>query len=159
MGNGNFYRATMTKQDVFAADTQLLTLNEFIKIGEYKVLADELVGMGYGAGTQQDNAAGRIYADFKDTTGTPVAIGGTFRIMMMSSQNIPLGEKPVILDIDVAILRGSTNRSEQLPFDFQNVFLSKDKKFVFYIKNVFASAQTVSKANSTVYIDITKQLV
>lgn len=156
---GKFYRANMTREQVFSSATQLLTLNEFVKIGEYKVLADELVGMGYGAGSQQDNAAGRIYADFKDTTGTPVAVSGIFRIMIMSSQNIPIGEKPVILDIDTAILRGSTNRTEQLPFEFQNFFLSKDKKFVFYLMNIAASAQTVSKANSTVYIDITKQLV
>jgi len=158
--NTKFYRSNLTVNDVISAATVALSLNEFVKIGQKVVSADELIGMGYGAGENQDNASGRLYADFKDNAGTPVAITGIFRIMMQSSQDLPVGEKPVVIDIDCNVLRfGSTDRGGQIPFPFQNVLLSKDKKFTFYIKNIAGSAQTLSKANSTVYIDITKGLV
>lgn len=154
----NFYRTVLTKEDIITSATQLLVPNEFSKIGQKVVAADELLGMGYGTGENQDNAAGRLFCDFKD--GTPALVTGIFRIMMMSSQDMPLGEKPVIIDIDTRVLAfGATDRGGQIPFPFQNVFLSKDKKFVFYIKNIAAAAQTLTKANCTVSIDATKQLV
>jgi hypothetical protein len=42
---------------------------------------------------------------------------------------------------------------------FTNILLSKDKKFVFKVKNNAAAAQTITRANCHVEIDITKQLV
>ena len=157
----NYFRSNLTKEDVIADPTLLLTLGQYIKIGQKVVAADELLGMGYGSGDFQDNASGRLYADFKDITAvTPVRITGVFRIMMQSSQDLPIGQKPVIIDIDTNVLAyGATDRGGQIPFPFQNVFLSKDKKYAFYIKNIAASAQTLSKPNSTVNIDITKQLI
>jgi hypothetical protein len=159
MGNvANTYRAVLTKEDVIGQASLVLTLNEFTKIGQKVVAADELLGMGYGVGENQDNAAGRLFCDFKDAV--PALVTGIFRIMMMSSQDMPIGMKPVIIDIDTRVLAfGSTDRGGQIPFPFQNVLLSKDKKYVFYIKNIAAAAQTLTKANCTVSIDVTKQLV
>lgn len=157
MANTNFYRGNLRAADVISAATVALTQGEYTKIGEVTVEADQLIGMGYGAGEDQDNAAGRIYVDLKDSTDA--AINGKFRIQMMSSQDMPISAKPVILDVDLAVLAsGSDSRDAQIPWPFQNIFLSKDKKFVFYVKCDDAS-KTLTKANCTVNIDITQQLV
>ena len=158
MGNNNFYRGTLTKDDVLANATLLLTLNEYTKVGSITIPADTLIGMGFGDGSAQNDAAGRIYADLKDAV--PARVTGNFRIMMMSSNDMPIGLKPVVIDIDTSVLAsGSLSaRSEQVPFPFNQILLSKDKKFSFFIKNT-GTVQTLNKANSTIYIDVTKQLI
>lgn len=160
MADYRLYRDTLNTGDVIGASTVALVLNQYVTIGELVVKADELVGMGYGSYKAQDQADGRIYADFKDNSGTPVAIEGKFRIIMLSSQNIPVGASPVVLDVDVAALRnGSGSRPGQIPFNFNDILLSKDKKFAFQIMNTAGSAQTLSKANSSVLMDITRALI
>jgi predicted RecA/RadA family phage recombinase len=158
MAKTNFFRGNLNAADVIDTDTVALIAGQYVKVGEVVVSADELIGPGFGAGSDQDNAAGRIYVDLKDGESTPGAINGKFRIMIQSSQDMPIGAKPVILDLDLAILAsGATDRNGQIPFEFQDFFLSKDKKFVFYVKST-ANA-TLTKANCTVNIDVTKQLV
>ena len=159
MAKTSFYRGNLKAADIIGAATVALTQNEYTKIGEVVVQADQLIGMGYGSGENQDNASGRIYVDLINNAQTPAAINGKFRIMMQSSQDMPIGSVPVILDVDLDILRsGSGDRSGQIPWHFNDILLSKDKKFVFYVKCDDAS-QTLSLANSTVNIDITQQLV
>lgn len=156
----NLYRSTLNTADVINSATVALVKNQYVTIGEYVVKADELVGMGFGEYLAQDQADGRIYADFKDNSGTPAAIEGKFRIIMLSSQNIPVGARPVVIDVDCAALRaGSGSRPGQIPFEFKQVLLSKDKKFAFQILNTKSTAQTLSSANSTVLMDITRALV
>ena len=80
--------------------------------------------------------------------------------MITSSNDLPLGGRPVLIDYDLATTRlGSTNRTERLPLPFTGVLLSKDKVFKFLVKNTASSAQTLSRANSSVEIDVTKQMV
>lgn len=159
MAKTNFYRGNLKATDIISSATVALVQNEYTKIGEVVVKADQLIGMGFGGGENQDNASGRIYIDLMDNGGTPAAINGKFRIMMQSSQDMPIGGVPVILDVDLDILRsGTNNRGGQIPWQFNDILLSKDKKFVFYVKSDDAS-KTLSRANSTVNIDITQQLV
>lgn len=155
------YRSTLNTADVIGASTVALTVGTYTKIGQVVVKADERLGMGYGSADDQNTANGRIFCDFKDNSGTPVAISGMFRIEMESSQDMPIGTQPIVIDVDCnTVNQGSaTNRTQQIAFPFTNVLLSKDKKFVFYIKNTAANAQTLSQANSTCLIDITRQLV
>ena len=160
MADYRLYRDTLNTADVIGSATVALVPGQYVTIGELVVKADELVGMGFGSYKAQDQADGRIYADFKDSSSTPVAIQGKFRIIMLSSQNIPVGASPVILDVDCSALRnGSGSRPGQIPFNFNDILLSKDKKFAFQILNTAANAQTVSKANSTVLMDITRALI
>ena len=156
---GNLYRSTLNKKDVIGAATVTLVPGQYVDLGVLKVKADELVGMGYGDVTTQEAAQGRIKVDLKDNSGTPVAIDGMFRIYMTSSQQIPVGEKPVVIDVDLAAVAAGSSRQEQVPFAFNNVLLSRDKEFHFQVMNTAASAQTVSLANSNVLIDITRQLI
>lgn len=159
MANG-LYRSTLNTADVINAATVTLVKDTYVKVGEVVVAADERIGMGYGSANQQDTSNGRIFVDLKDNSGTPVAISGMFRIEMESSQDMPIGAQPIVIDVDInTINQGAGNRTEQIAFPFENVLLSRDKKFSFYVKNTAASAQTLSQANSKCLIDITRQLV
>ena len=158
----NLYPGTFTKDQVITeGSTVTLLPGIFNKIGEYVVKADELVGIGRGAYDALNTAIGRLYADFKDNSGTPVAItNATFRIMLESSQDIPIGQKPVYVDVDASQLTlGKTDPSQRFVLPFDGTMLSKDKKFVFMLKNNGTSNVTLSKANSTVEMDITRALI
>lgn len=160
MADYKLFRDTLNTGDVIGSSTVSLVKGQYVTIGELTVKADELVGMGYGSYTAQDTASGRIYADFKDSSNPAVAIEGKFRIIMLSSQNIPVGASPVVLDVDCAALRnGSGSRPGQIPFNFNDILLSKDKKYAFQILNTAANAQTLSLANSSVLMDITRALI
>lgn len=158
VNKANYFRGNLNKADIIDTDTVSCVADQYTKIGEVVVTADELIAMGFGEGADQDNASGRIYVSLKDGESTPAALTGKFRIMMMSAQDMPLGPKPVILDLDLDILSlGATDRGTRIPFPFQNIFLSKDKKFCFYVKST--ADATLTKANCAVSIDVTKQLV
>lgn len=158
----NLYPGTFTENEVInEGATVSLVAGNYTKIGQYVVLADEMVGMGKGAFSSQNESIGRLYAAFYDNSGTPVAVtNGKFRIMTMSSQDIPIGSRPVLIDVDLAALTtGATNPEQRYVFPFDGTLLSKDKKFVFFIKNTTSSAITLSKANSKVLMDITRALI
>lgn len=158
----SLYPGTFREDQIITeGSTVTLPAGVFTKIGQYVVKADELVGIGRGSYSALNEAIGRLYAVFKDNSGTPVTItNATFRIMLESSQDIPIGQKPVYLDVDCSQLQlGATNPAERFVLPFDNVMLSKDKKFVFFLKNNTGSSITLAKANSTVQMDITRALV
>lgn len=161
LNKNNFYRGNWGPTEVISSGaTVALIKDEWKIIGQVVVPADQLIGLGYGGNGMQDAAPGRLFVKLMDTTATPVAVTGQFRIEIQSSNDLPLGGRPVLIDYDLATTSlGATNRTERLPLPFNNVMLSKDKKFVFKVKNNAASAQTLSRANSTIEIDVTKQLV
>lgn len=162
INTNNLYPGTFTENQVITEGaTVTLTPGNYTKIGEYVVKADELVGPGRGGYNAQDTAIGRLFAQFYDNSGTPVAItDATFRVMLESSQDMPVGTRPVYLDVDCSQLTlGATDPSHRFTLPFENVMLSKDKKFVFLIKNNTSSAVTLAKANSKVAMDITRCLI
>ena len=155
-----WYRACWGASDLIGATTVTLVVNEWKEIGSVTVPADQLIGLGYGSQAGQDDAVGRIFVDLVDNTGTPVDIEGLFRIMITSSNDLPLGARPVLIEYDLATLRlGETDRAGRLPLPFTGIMLSKDKKFKFLVKNTASSAQTLELADSTAEVDITKQMV
>ncbi|MFV0516774.1 MAG: hypothetical protein ACK5MV_05205 [Aminipila sp.] len=152
------YRGNWGASDIIGADTVPLIKNEWKIMGQVVIPADQLVGLGFGGIGTQDAAPGRLYVSLKDTEKKPIE--GQFRIEIMSSNDVPLGSRPVLIDYDLATTAlGAVNRTERLPMPFANIVLSKDKKFVFKVKNTASLAQTLSRANSDVEIDVTKQLV
>lgn len=163
MGNVSrnaLYPATFTKEEVITKGaTVSLVAGQFTPIGEYTVKADEIVGLGRGALVAQNEAIGRFYAAFYDNAGTPVAITqGKFRIMLLSSQDMPIGSKPVYLDVDLAALTtGASIPADRFVLPFDDTLLSQDRKFQFLIK--VPTATTLSKANSTVLLDVTRALL
>lgn len=156
----NVYPATFTEAEVISKGaTVSLTAGEFVAIGEYVVKADELVGMGKGGYDSQQSAIGRLYAALKDNANAAIT-AGKFRIELMSSQDMPLGTKPIYIDVDLAALSaGASNVSDRFVFPFDGTLLSQDKKFVFKIKNTTAAAITLDKSKSTILMDITRALI
>lgn len=159
----SLYSATFTEEEVITkGDTNgdiTLVAGQYTPIGEYTVKADELVGIGRGALVAQNEAIGRLYAAFYDSETTPGAItDGKFRIMLLSSQDIPIGSKPVYLDVDLAALTtGATIPADRFVLPFDNTMLSKDKKFQFLIK--VPTAKVLDKDNCTVLLDVTRALL
>ena len=160
LNKGAWYRACWGASDVIGAATVTLVKNEWKEIGTVTVPADQLIGLGYGPQSGQDDAVGRIFMDLVDNTASPVDIAGLFRIMITSSNDLPLGSRPVLIEYDLNTLRlGASDRAGRLPIPFTGIMLSKDKKFKFLVKNTASSAQTLELADSLVEIDITKQMV
>ena len=153
-----YYHGTLKTDDVISKDTVDLVPGQYTTIGEYVVAADEQVGMGYGNDDTQQNAQGRIFAGLYTEDGTPIS--GKFRIIQVSSQNIPIGIRPVLLDVDAAALcQGENDRIGQIPFPWNKTLLSHFKKYVFQVLNDTEAVQTVSKAHSNILMDITRKLV
>ncbi|MHC1722244.1 MAG: hypothetical protein AB9836_03450 [Aminipila sp.] len=154
------YRGNWGPSDIIDTDTVALIKGEWKVIGQIVIPADQLVGLGYGGVGTQDAAPGRLYVSLKDNSAEKKPIEGQFRIEIASSNDLPLGGRPVLIDYDLATTAlGAVNRTERLPMPFANIVLSKDKKFVFKVKNTAATVQTLSRSNSAVEIDVTKQLV
>lgn len=155
-----WYRGNWGPADIIGSATVALILGEWKEIGKVVVPADQLVGLGYGGIDGQNAATGRLYVKLMDNSQPAVAITGQFRIMITSSNDLPLGQRPVLIDYDLATTAlGSTDRAGRLPMPFTGLMLSKDKVFKFLVKNKASAVQTLSLANSAVEIDITKQMV
>ena len=153
-----YYHGTLKTADVIGKDTVDLIPGQYTNIGELVVAADEQIGMGYGNDNTQQNAQGRIFVGLHTADGTDIS--GKFRIIQVSSQNIPIGSQPVLLDVDLAALcQGEHDRIGQIAFPWNKTLLSKDKKFQFQVLNDTAAVQTVSKAHSNILMDITRKLV
>ena len=162
MSTQALYPATFTQSEVINKTDKdgyvTLLPGQYVPIGEYVVLADELVGIGRGQFGTQNEAIGRLYALFKDTDDK--TFEGKFRIMLLSSQEIPIGGKPVYLDVDLAALRtGATLPADRFVLPFDNVMLSKDKKIQFLINVAGDVNVAMSKDKSVVLMDMTRVIV
>lgn len=156
---GVLYPGSFTQKEVCSEGDVALTPGVYTKIGEYKVQADELVGIGRGSYSAQNDAVGRIIANFKDSSGNAIT-SGKFRIMLVSSQDIPIGQKPVWIDVDLNQLTlGATNPAEKYVLPFDGTLLSRDKKFQFFIMNTTSSSVTLDASACSVLMDITRALV
>lgn len=154
----NYYHGTLKTADVIGKETVDLIPGQYTNIGEIIVAADEQIGMGYGNDNTQQNAQGRIFVGLHTADGTEIS--GKFRIIQVSSQNIPIGSQPVLMDVDLAALcQGENDRIGQIPFPWNKTLLSKAKKFQFQVLNDTDTVQTVSRAHSSVLMDITRRLV
>lgn len=161
INKSTLYPGSFTEEDVFDSASVACPAGQYTLIGEYIVKADEAVGIGRGGYASQNEAIGHLYASFKDNQSTPAQfLNGKFRIMYSSSQDIPIGSKPVFVDVDLsAIATGATIPSDRFALPFENVLLTKDRKIQFYIYNGTGSTVTLVKANSDIYIDATRALL
>lgn len=150
------YRSAMKEDDFLKADTGV-SKGSFIKIGEYTVLAGELVRLGYGDNNTQNGAQGRIFADIKDNAVAPGAnLDGTLRISVHSAQGQPL---KVLAQYRTETLRTNiSDRSLQIPFpNTAFPYVSRDKKIVLEF-SPDVDGKTVGATNTTILFDITLAL-
>lgn len=146
------FRTALTKNDLMSGDT-VLTAGQFVKLGERKIEAGELLAVGFGQESGQNNAQGRIYMDLK--TSASAAIAGTVRLQAYSPQNRPL----VILGEwrTETLSTGAGDRTKQVPFPEDIYWLSEDKKLV--LEFAADAGATVAKAQSTILMDATEETV
>ena len=123
------------------------------------VKADEKIGLGRGSAATQGDAIGRFFAIFKDTDGNEIE-NGKLRCQLVSSQDMPIGSRPIALDLDlIQLMNGEVTPSERYPLPFDNVLLTKDRKFQFIIKNCGETEIELDAEASRVIMDITKAIV
>ena len=146
------FRTALTKADLMTGDV-VLTAGQFVKVGERKIEAGELLAIGYGQESGQNNAQGRIFMDLK--TAASAAIAGTIRLQAYSPQNRPL----VILGEwrTETLSTGAGDRTKQVPLPEDIYWLSEDKKLV--LEFAADAAATVAKAQSTILLDATEETV
>jgi hypothetical protein len=146
------FRSALTKNDLITGDLAC-TAGVFMKLGEYRVQAGELLTIGYGQESGQESAQGRIFADLK--TSASAAIAGTIRLQAYSPQNRPL---VVLGEWRTEVLsQGSGDRTKQVPLPEQLYWLSEDKKL--FLEFSADATSTVAKAQSTFIIDTTEETV
>lgn len=155
----NIYPASFTEREVCSKGDVSLTAGVFTLIGEYIVKADEYIGIGRGSTSSQDDAIGRAFAKFVDSDAAAFT-NGKLRIMLVSSQDMPIGSKPVFLDVDlVALTTGENIPADRYVLPFDGTMLTKDKKIQFLIYNAGSAAVTLDASACKVLFDMSRALI
>lgn len=147
------YRSTFTEANLIGTSTVVCTAGQFTRLGEYKVLSGDLIALGFSDLDDQCGAVGRIWVNL-NATGPTVA-PGTIRLSLMSSADRQLS---IEFECRTEILiNNSTDRTKQLPFEVSDSWLSLDKRFELSFNP--DTTVTLTKADSKILIDITKEAV
>lgn len=141
-------------ESVIIADTIALTPTSFQKVGEEVINAKELLSVGYGQQSGQDNAQGRIYMDLQD--GAAAAIDGKVRLSIYNPQERNMN---ILREFNLKTLKTDlADRTKQIAFpDNTNTWITEDNKLVI---EVMANANvTLTKANCTILFDVTRGIL
>ena len=147
------FRDTMTHMDLISSATLAVTAGQWIRLGAYVVPAGEMVSVGFGSASGQENATGRFYALIKNAA---VEIKGKMRISVYSPQDRPIR---IIHEFRCEVVnQNATDRTKQLPFPEDVAWISEDKKLVFeFLPDTTDAALT--KSTSVILMDVTKAVV
>jgi hypothetical protein len=146
------FRSALTTSD-FMTGTVACTQGLFTRLGARTIQAGELLSLGFGTQSGQQDAQGRIFVDVRDNTASPGAIvPGVVRLTVYTPQDRPL---VILAEFRVETLnQNSADRTKQLPFPESIYQLSEDKKLVIEFKP--DATATVSNTNTKMVIDITE---
>lgn len=148
---GEVYRSAYTL-DHFTKEDVTVKAGQWVRIGEYRVQAGELVSVGFGGSNGQESAQGRIFMDIKDAAGQ---LEGFVRLSVYSPQDRPI---EIIHEFNIATLRlNETDRTKQVPFPEDQRWLSQDKKLVLEFKA--AADGTIDKSKTKLLMDMTLGVV
>jgi hypothetical protein len=147
------YRSTLNEAQLFSAATIVCTAGQYNRIGEYKILAGELLALGFGTNNDQSNAIGRIYI-LMNVAG-PTEVPGYYRITQMSASDRP---GIILWESRTEITNANpTDRTKQVPLNESPYFIGQDKRIAFdFMPDATA---TVTKADSKIRLDVTKVAV
>lgn len=146
------FRSALTTTD-FMTGTVSCASGIFTRLGARTIQAGELLSLGFGSQSGQQDAQGRIFIDVRDNGTAPGAVvPGVVRISAYTPQDRPL---VILSEFRVETLNQNTSdRTKQLPFPESIYQLSEDKKLVIEFKP--DSTATVSDTNTKMVIDITE---
>lgn len=149
----DIYRSALNQVDLITSPTTTATIaGQFVKLGERKIYAGEMIALGVGEASGQDNAVGRLWMDIKNAT---VAVEGTIRLSIFSPQNRPL---VVLHEFRTETLRsGTTDRSLMVPLPVGTAWASEDKKIVLEFQA--DASGIVDRAQTKILIDTTVEAV
>lgn len=147
------FRSAMTEAHLINSATVSVIAGQFVTVGKYKVEAGELITIGYGQQSGQNNAQGRIFMDFKDDVDANIQ--GLVRLSVYSPQDRPL----VILGEwrSETLRSGATDRALKIPLPENFTWLSEDKQLFLELQADVGA--TLSKANSEILLDTTTETV
>lgn len=150
---GEIFRSALTENELMDSATVDVLAGQFVKLGDRKVEAGELITIGFGMQSGQQNAQGRIFMDFNDDVNA--AVNGTARLSVYSPQNRPL---KILGEWRSETLRsGETDRSLMIPLPENPTWISEDKKLVLEFE---ADANgIVSQANTDILMDTTTEAI
>lgn len=147
------FRDVFTQSDLIDSTTVTCAAGVWVKLGEYQVPAGEAVSVGFGPYSGQENAVGRLFVELKDEV--PGVIHGKLRLSMYTPQDRP---KKIIGEYRTNILSSnSTDRTKQLPYPEDGLMITEDQKLV--LEFLPDTAETLTKANCTILMDVTKFVV
>jgi hypothetical protein len=149
------FSSAFTASTLIDADTVACVANSIIKLGEYQVPAGEELSIGYEQHSAQDTAVGRAYFDLKDGAGTPAVIPGMIRLTVYSPQNRPLR---VLYEWRTEKAgQGASDMTLRIPVPESPYNIREDQKLV--LEFIADAAATLTKANCTILLDVTKYVV
>lgn len=149
--SGNAWRSAFRLADFMAADVAVVT-GQWNKLGEFQIDPGQIIALGYGELAGQQDASGRIFADFRDNTAAPGAnFDGIVQIAIYDANDHPM----MILDEyrTEQLRTSSSDRREQIALPFNNTYASQYKKYVLFFKP--DAAGTISHTNSKLMLDTT----
>lgn len=147
------FRSAKTQNDLISATTVVATAGQYQWLGSYQIMSGELLSIGFGSQSGQNDAQGRFFCSIMDNTASPgVAINGTVRLTVYTPQKRPLmilGEWRT-----ETLSTGSGDRTKQVPLPESIYQLSEDK----YLALEFMpdATATVGKANTKIVVDTTE---
>lgn len=146
------FRSALITSD-FMTGTVTCPAGIFTRLGARVIQAGELLSLGYGSQSGQQDAQGRIFADVRDNGTAPgLQVNGTFRITAYTPQDRPL---VILAEFRTeALNQNSADRTKLLPWPESIYQVSEDKKIVIEFKP--DATATISNVNTKMVIDITE---
>ena len=143
------FRSALVTSD-FMTGTVSCPSGLFTRLGARTIQAGELLSLGYGPQSGQQDAQGRIFVDIRDNTASPGAqVNGTVRLTAYTPQDRPL---VILAEFRTeALNQNSADRTKLLPWPESIYQLSEDKKLVIEFKP--DATATISNANTKMVID------
>lgn len=148
------FSSKLTKNNLFDYDTITTKQGIPVLIGSYTVGASEGLILGNGQYKSLESATGRIYALIKDDTDAELS--GLVRFSYWTPQNRSL---KVLTEIHTSDLNsGATSKADQTPLPQFDYMIKEDYKLVVEFISE-GDSETISKANSTLDVSVTKATV
>jgi hypothetical protein len=150
------FRSALTEANLISAATVAVVAGQTTKLGERKIEAGELLTIGYGEQSGQQDAVGRLYVSLKDTNATPVQMHGTVRFTVYTPQN---RVHTVLCEFrtETLLYGGANDRALNVPLPENFNWISEDKKLV--LEFTPDQSGTLSKVNSDLLMDVTIEAI
>lgn len=152
----NTFHNMYTLDQFMSADVGV-TQDKWVELGYYEVVPGQELSPGYGQQADQQNAVGRIYAQFKDNQATPAEVKGRLRLSVYSHQDQPMNNGIVFELRTEQLSTSATDRRLQIPFPRWIGDISAFKRLKLEFKA--DATATIAKANSTMLMDVTDMTV